>query len=53
MAVVVVLVALVALWLLMVRFGHDSRDHLASPEESLAARGFTWEDLTSGGGLHA
>ena len=28
--------------LLAVRFGHDSREHLASTEEALARQGFAW-----------
>ena len=31
-----------ALALLAARFGHDSREHLASSEEQLARQGFAW-----------
>ena len=51
MSAVVVIAALVVLWLLMIRFGHDSRDRLYSEEERLAARGFLWEDLADPGWL--
>ena len=37
--------ALVLLWLLMARFGYDSRERLRSPEARLAERGFTWAAL--------
>ena len=43
----VVLTVLVLLWLLMARFGYDSRERVHSPEERLAARGFTWAELAA------
>ena len=51
MDAVVILAGLAVLWLLMARFGHDSRERLRSPEERLAARGFTWADLADSGAL--
>ena len=33
---------LLALAILAARFGHDSREHIASQEELLAQRGLTW-----------
>jgi hypothetical protein len=42
MAALVILVLFVALALLAVRFGHDSREQLASTEEAFARQGFAW-----------
>jgi hypothetical protein len=42
MDALVILTLFLALALLAVRFGHDSREHLASSEEAFARRGFAW-----------
>ena len=44
-AVALVVLALVALGMLSMRFGHDSRGGPRSKEEQLAAYGMSWEDL--------
>ena len=42
MDAIVILVLFIALTLLAVRFGHDSREQLASSEEAFARQGFAW-----------
>jgi hypothetical protein len=42
MDALVVLSLFIVLALLAARFGHDSRNHLASTEEALARQGFAW-----------
>jgi hypothetical protein len=44
MELIVIITLLTLFGLLANRHGHDSRDRLRSPEECLAASGFTWED---------
>ncbi len=39
------IVAFIALGLLAMRYGYDSRDGFRSKEEELASHGFTWDDL--------
>ncbi|MBA2446444.1 MAG: hypothetical protein H0V51_00270 [Chloroflexi bacterium] len=40
-------VILLALWILAVRYGYDSRDGVRSKEQDLAAYGVSWRDLTA------
>jgi hypothetical protein len=42
MEALVILGLFVVLALLAARFGHDSRERVASIEEALARQGFTW-----------
>ena len=42
MDALLVLSLFLLLALLAARFGHDSREHLASTEEALAHQGFAW-----------
>ena len=42
MEALLILSLFLALALLAARFGHDSREHLASAEEALARQGFAW-----------
>jgi hypothetical protein len=42
MEALLVLSLFLVLALLAARFGHDSREHLASSEEALARQGFAW-----------
>jgi hypothetical protein len=44
MEALVILSLFLVLALLAARFGHDSREQLASAEEALARQGFAWED---------
>ncbi len=44
MDALLVLSLFIALALLATRFGHDSREHLASSEEALARQGFAWHE---------
>ena len=40
-----VVVGLVAVWVLAVRYGHDSRDVARSKEQDLASYGVVWDQL--------
>jgi hypothetical protein len=42
MEAIILVALLVALGLLATRYGHDSRAHLRSREDELAASGYTW-----------
>lgn len=44
MIALVAIALLAALWVLMVRHGHDSRDGLRSKEQDLASYGVTWHE---------
>jgi hypothetical protein len=47
-AIVIAVLALIALGMLSIRFGYDSRSGPRSKEEELAAYGMSWEDLGPG-----
>lgn len=38
---------LLALWVLAIRYGYDSRDGIRSKEQELAAYGVSWRDLAA------
>ncbi len=42
MDALLILSLFIVLALLAARFGHDSREHLASTEEAFARQGFAW-----------
>jgi hypothetical protein len=42
---IVVIAVIVALWVLAVRYGYDSREYPHSKEQQLAAYGVTWDHL--------
>ena len=44
MEILVIVSFFIGLAILAPRFGHDSRDRLASDEDGMAARGFAWGD---------
>jgi hypothetical protein len=46
MEALLILGFLLGLAILAPRFGHDSREHLASAEEAFARQGFTWGSTT-------
>lgn len=48
MELLIAVLGLVALAVLAVRYGHDSRDGLMTEERELARRGVTWDDLATG-----
>ena len=45
MTELLVVIGLVAVWVLAVRYGHDSRDGARSKEQDLASYGVVWDDL--------
>ena len=45
MTELLVVIDLVAVWVLAVRYGHDSRDVARSKEQDLASYGIVWDDL--------
>ena len=51
MDAVIVAGLLATLVLASARWGYDSREGIRSKEQDLAARGYTWEDLDSSGGV--
>jgi hypothetical protein len=43
MEALLILCLFVVLAVLAARFGHDSREHLASAEEAFSGHGFSWQ----------